>query len=173
MEIRDYLKHFIGLLHRDYERALDDLSEEQFYYRPGTHANHIAFAAWHWVRTEDSVVQFGLQRRQTVWLAGQLDERWGLPRIAQGSGMSPEEAHAVRVPSVGDFLDYARQVWAATDRYLESTTTEELSRITKIKPFGEIPVLQALGQMVIAHGNQHLGEIWLTRGLQGLKGAEF
>lgn len=87
--------------------------------------------------------------------------------------MSPEEAHAVRVPSVEDFLDYARKVWAATDRYLESSTTEELSRITRIKPFGEIPVLQTLGQMVIAHGNQHLGEIWLTRGLQGLKGAEF
>jgi len=37
----------------------------------------------------------------------------------------------------------------------------------------EIPVLQALGQTIIAHGNQHLGEIWLTRELQGLKGIGF
>ena len=39
-----------------------------------------------------------------------------------------------------------------------------------MQPFGEIPVLQVLGQTLIAHGNQHLGEIWLTRELQGLAG---
>lgn len=170
MEIRDYLKHFIGALHRSYERALSDLSEEQFYYRPSAHTNHIAFTAWHWVRTEDNIVQFVLQRQQTVWLANGLDERWGLPRTAQGTGMPPEEAYALRLPSVGDFLDYARKVWASTDRYLDSLTAEELSRVTRVNPFGEIPVLQALGQTLIAHGNQHLGEIWLTRELQGLRG---
>ena len=114
-----------------------------------------------------------LQRQQTVWLAHQLDERWGLPRITQGTGMPAEEAYALRLPSLGDFLDYARKVWASTDRYLDALTMEELSRIIKVNPFGEIPVLQALGQILIAHGNQHLGEIWLTRELQGLKGVGF
>ena len=173
MDIREYLVHFIGILHRGYEGALSDLSEEQFYFHPSANTNHTAFTAWHWVRTEDNVVQFVLQRQTTVWLANQLDERWGLPRVAQGTGMPPAEAYAMRLPSVGDFLDYARKVWAGTDRYLSALTTEELDRITKILPFGEIPVLQALGQTIIAHGNQHLGEVWLTRELQGLKGIGF
>lgn len=173
MDTKDFLKHFIGALHEGYDGALSDLSEEQFYFRPSDRTNHIAFTAWHWVRTEDNIVQFALQREQTVWLADQLDERWGLPRIAQGTGMSHDEAGAMRLPSVGDFLDYARKVWASTDRYVENVTMEELSRVTKISPFGEIPVLQALGQTVLSHGNQHLGEIWLIRELQGLKGLGF
>ena len=173
MEIKDYLKHFIGILHAGYEGALKDLSEEQFYFRPGARANHVAFTGWHFVRTEDNVVQFALQRQPTVWVEEQLDERWDLPRVTQGTGMPPEEAYALRVPSVGDFLDYARKVWAKTDQYLQDITVDELGRITKIMPFGEIPVLQALGQTIIAHGNQHLGEVWLTRELQGLKGIGF
>jgi len=173
MEIQDFLKHFIEELHHQYELALSDLSEEQLYFRPGPHANHIAFMAWHWVRTEDNMVQFVLQRQQTVWLALQLDERWGLPRIAQGTGMPAEEAYALRLPSIGDFLDYARKVWACTERYLDALPSEGLGRIIKVNPFGEIPTLQAIGQTIIAHGNQHLGEIWLTRELQGLKGVRF
>jgi len=170
MDTKEYLKHFMVLLHEQWERALSDLSEEQFYFRPDDHSNHIAFTAWHWVRTEDNVVQFALQRQQTVWLLNQLDEHWGLPRLAQGTGMPPEEAHALRLPSVADFLEYARQVWSATDRYLDHANVEELSRITKVVPFGEIAVAQALGQTIVAHGNQHLGEIWLIRELQGLTG---
>lgn len=173
MDTRDFLKHFVGALHDAYDRALGDLSEEQFYFRPSETTNHIAFTAWHWVRTEDNVVQFVLQRQQTVWVMDQLDERWGLPRVAQGTGMPIEEAAALRVPSVGEFLEYARKVWAATNRYLDAVTEEELSRVTKISPFGEIPVLQGLGQTVLVHGNQHLGEIWLIRELQGLKGLGF
>ncbi len=173
MDTRDFLKHFVGVLHEAYDRALNDLSEEQFYFRPSETTNHIAFTAWHWVRTEDNVVQFVLQRQQTVWVNDQLDESWGLPRVAQGTGMPVEEAAALRVPSVGEFLEYARKVWAATDRYLDTVTEEELSRVTKISPFGEIPVLQGLGQTVLVHGNQHLGEIWLIRELQGLKGLGF
>jgi len=170
MDTKEYLRHFVALLHEQWERALSDLSEEQLYFRPGDHANHIAFTAWHWVRTEDNVVQFALQRQQTVWLLNQLDEHWGLPRLAQGTGMPPEEAHALRLPSVADFLEYAQKVWSSTDRYLDHANAEELSRITKVVPFGEIAVAQALGQTIVAHGNQHLGEIWLIRELQGLTG---
>ena len=171
MDTREYLKHFVALLHEQWEQALGDLSEEQLYFRPGDRANHIAFTAWHWVRTEDNVVQFALQRRQTVWVANQLDEQWGLPRVAQGTGMPPQEAHALRLPSVAAFLEYARQVWSSTDRYLDDADVEELSRIVKVNPFGEIAAAQALGQTVVEHGNQHLGEIWLIRELQELKGS--
>ncbi len=170
MDVQAYLRHFVGLLHQQYEQALADLTEDQFYFRPSATTNHIAFTAWHWVRTEDNVINFALQRRPTVWLERGLDTAWGLPKAAQGTGMPREEAHALRVPSVAAFLDYARAVWAATDRYLDAVTPEELSRITRVNPFGEIPVLQAIGQTVIAHGNQHLGEIWLIREMQGLTG---
>lgn len=129
MDVQAYLRHFIGLLHRQYEQALADLTEEQCYFRPSATTNHIAFTAWHWVRTEDNVINFALQRRPTVWLERGLDTAWGLPKAAQGTGMPREEAQALRLPSIAVFLDYARAVWAATDRYLDTVTPEELSRI--------------------------------------------
>ncbi len=170
MDLQAYLTHFIGNLHRDYGRALSDLTAEQFYFQPSADTNHIAFTAWHWVRTEDNVVNFVLQRQPTAWLEHGLDTKWELPKAAQGTGMPRAEAHAMRLPSVGEFVEYAQKVWSATDRYLESVTADDLGRITKVMPFGEIPALQALGQTLVAHGNQHLGEIWLIREMQGLPG---
>jgi len=170
MEIQSYLHHFISALHRDYRRALADLTDAQFYFRPNATTNHIAFTAWHWVRTEDNIVNFVLQRRNTIWLEGGLDQAWTLPKAAQGTGMPAEEAHAMRVPSVAAFLAYAEQVWSTTATYLDEVTLADLDRVLLVRPFGEIPALQALGQTLIAHGNQHLGELWLTRELQGLTG---
>jgi hypothetical protein len=46
MDTKEYLKHFVVLLHEQWERALSDLNEEQFYFRPGDHTNHIAFTAY-------------------------------------------------------------------------------------------------------------------------------
>jgi DinB superfamily len=173
MDNIQYLQHFITVAHRGYEDAIKDLTPAQFAHRPSDSTNHIAFTAWHWVRTEDNIVQFVLQRQSTVWIDAGLDVAWGLPRVAQGTGMAPVEAYNMPIPSTSDFLDYARKVWAKTGDFLARITQDELDRVTKVMPFGEIPVFQVLGQTLIAHGNQHLGEIWLTRELQGLKGIGF
>ena len=173
METVAYLQHFIGALHDEYAKALGDLTTEQLHYRPSATTNHIAFTAWHWVRTEDNIVNFVLQRASTVWLAEGLDQKWALPRVAQGTGMAQTDAYALTVPSAAEFMDYAQKVWASTAPYIAALTSNEWSRIVKVQPFGEIPVLQVLGQTLIAHGNQHLGEVWLTRELQGLTGIGF
>lgn len=166
MDDKAYLKHFIGALHRDYENTLKDLTPEQFAFLPAPSANQIGFVAWHWVRTEDNIVQFVLQRANTVWLDEGLDVAWGLPRNAQGTGMPVADAQAMRLPAAPVFLDFARKVWARTDDYLDRLDEAELARIAKVMPFGEIPVFQILGQTIIAHGNQHLGEIWLNLEIQ-------
>ena len=166
MDMKEYLQHFISLVHYDYDDALKDLSEEQFYFLPCAGANHIAYMAWHFVRAEDSLVQFVFQRKPPVWLERELDARWGLPRIQHNLPL--EEAQAFRLPSLADFLEYARAVWARTDEYLAQVSDAELQRLVKIQPWGEIPVARGLGQVVIAHGRQHLGQINLSRELQGL-----
>lgn len=170
MDMQAHLKHFVTALHRDWEGALSGLTDEQFHFRPSESTNHIAFTAWHLVRTEDNIVQFVLQRKQTVWLERGLNDAWGLPKAAQGTGMPSEEAVAMHLPGAEPFLQYARGVWAATDAYLSTLTAEELARVARVMPFGEIPVSLALGQTIIAHGNQHLGEVWLSKELQGLTG---
>jgi hypothetical protein len=170
MDLKTYLYHYTDLLHENWEKALADLSDEQFHYRPSANTNHIAFTAWHWVRTEDNIVQFVLQRKPTVWLDMGLNEKWGLPKNAQGTGMAPDEAYAMHLVSPAEFLDYAKAVWARTRPWIDAVSDEELTSVTKVMPFGEIPVWQAFGQPVVTHGNQHLGEVWLIREMQGLTG---
>lgn len=170
MDMQAYLTHFVSALHTDWARALGDLTDDQLHRQPSPDTNHIGFTAWHWLRTEDNVIQFVLQRKPTVWLERGLDQAWSLPRNAQGTGMAREEAFTMRLPTARALLDYAEEVWSATDRYLASVTPEELSRVTKVMPFGDLAVATAIGQTVIAHGNQHLGEIWLIREMYGLPG---
>jgi hypothetical protein len=66
MDMTKYLQHFIRVLHLDYDDALKDLSEIEFYFLPCTAANHIAYIAWHMARAEDNLVQFVFQRKPTV-----------------------------------------------------------------------------------------------------------
>jgi hypothetical protein len=80
--------------------------------------------------------------------------------------MPVAEAQAMRLPSPSAFLDFSRKVWARTDTYLERLDDDDMERVVRVMPFGEIPVFQALGQTIITHGNQHLGEIWLNLEIQ-------
>src|SRR5215213_3393768 len=103
------------------KRAFADLTEEQWHTVPQGMGNHIAFIAWHYMRTEDNIVNWIIQeRRPTVWMEGQWAERLGLPAVAQGTGMPAEDAHALRIKDLGGFLEYTRQVRARTDAFLES-----------------------------------------------------
>jgi len=139
------------------------------HYRPGV-GNHIGFIVWHYVRTEDNLVQFIFQNRKpTVWLQGGYDQAFGLPRTAQGTGMPPEEAAQLRLPLADQWMVYQRAVWQATDAWLASVTDTDLQRQVLLRPFGEISILRALRQTIIGHGYTHLGQVYHLRTVQGLK----
>jgi hypothetical protein len=99
------------------------------------------------------------------------DELFGLDRVAQGTGMSPEDAAAIRLPSAEEFLPYMRAVWQSTEEYLSSITDSDLQSIFTVRPMGDRPAVQVLTENLLTHGFSHLGEMWVLRGLQGLKGS--
>ena len=157
-------------LHQLFDKGIADLTPEQLHAVPGGHAkaNTIAWGVWHFVRTEDNVVRFILQnRRPTVWGEGGYAERLGLPPVAQGTGMSSEEAQALRIKDVDLFKDYMRKVWASTDEFLTSAGEEGLARTVTVRPLGDMPAIRALAQVVVSHGMLHAGEISLARTLVG------
>lgn len=170
MSVAEFLKSTVLTLHAQFDEAVQDLSVEQLHWRSLDRGNHVAFTAWHYVRTEDNVIQFVLQNRKpTVWLEGGWDQKFGLDRIAQGTGWSTEQAAALRLPSADDWLEYQRAVWRASDAYLSSLGDSELERTVRIAGFGEVPVRQAITTILVTHGFTHLGEIHHIRGLLGLK----
>jgi hypothetical protein len=157
-------------LHTMLDRSLDGLTAAQLHAVPGNHpkANTIAWVLWHVVRTEDNVVRFVLQnRRAPVWTEAGYAEKLGLPPVAQGTGMSSEEAHALRIKDVDLFREYMRAVWTSTDDFVTTTDAATLDRTVTIKPLGEMPGIRGLAQVCASHGMLHFGEIELARTLVG------
>ena len=162
--IRDSLRN----LHSSLDEAVQDLTPEQAHWRPTGAGNHIAFITWHYTRTVDNIVRFVLQRKPTMWMDGQWDQRFGLDSKAQGTGMSPEEAAALRISDLPAFATYMGQVWQEAQTYLGDVKDEDLQGSMTIRPLGELTLGEVLGTVLLTHGYTHLGEIWMLKGLQGL-----
>ena len=166
----EFIRSGLRQLHAGYRDAIADLSPEQIHWRANDRGCPIAFVLWHYYRTEDNVIQFVLQRKNTVWLDGGWDQKFGLDRIAQGTGMTLQDAQNLRINSKEDFLSYIGAVAGATDEYLAGLDDQALEQTTTVKPIGEMPIRNAIGNMCLMHGFTHLGEIQHLRGLQGLRG---
>jgi hypothetical protein len=157
-------------LHDALDKSLDGLTPEQLHAVPGGHprANTIAWNLWHYARTEDNVVRFVLQnRRPTVWVEGGYPDALGLHPAAQGTGMSTEEAQALRLKDVPLFAGYLKRVWASTEEYVKTLTPADLDRKVAMKFVGEMPLVRVLAMVGVTHGFTHLGEIELARTLVG------
>jgi hypothetical protein len=147
--------------------AIHGLSLDELHVRAHEDTNSIAFNAWHVMRTADNVVHFVLLRERPVWLRQRLDEVWDLPSNAQGTEMPPEEAHALRFPEATQLMEYGSDVAAAIAPRIEALSDEFLAETTKLRPFGEVTKLQAIGRSILTHGHNHLGQIDVARTLLG------
>ncbi len=171
MTIVEFLQRCLQDMHRQYDEMLRDLTPEQLHWTANEKGVHIAFLAWHLVRTEDNIVNFILRRQPTVWLEGMYDQKFGLDRVHQGTGWSLEQARGLRLPSAQEFLEYARRVWQSVEEFLGTIDDAYLEQTVTIKPLGDMKVLNAIGNVCMTHGYTHLGEIQHLRGLMGLRGA--
>jgi hypothetical protein len=170
MTTLELIKHALGRLHKALDASLTGLTPEQLHQVPAGHpsANTIAWGLWHYARTEDNVVRYILQnRRPIVWAEGGYAEKLGLPPIAQGTGMSTQEAQALRIKDLPLFREYVARVWASTDEYLARVDPAALDAVVTVKPLGEMPAIRALADVCVTHGFTHAGEIELARTLVG------
>ncbi len=153
------------------QRAFRDLSEEQWHAVSDGKGNSIAFIAWHYMRTEDNIINWIIQeRRPTVWLEGDWSAKLGLPRVVQGTGMTVEDAHALRIRDIPGFMEYTRQVRARTDAFLDTWDPADYDTEITLNPLGTMTKLQSLGQQGFPHGFAHIGEIAHIRSMLGVPG---
>ena len=157
-------------MHAMLDKAVAEMTLEQWNARPAGQGVSAFFSLWHYVRTEDNIVNFVAQRRNTVWLKDGWDERFGLHRTSQGTGMTAEQANAVTLNNTESWLRYQQAVWEATSEWVSGLTLEGLDAEIVIKPVPPMTIWQALTGMLLHHGYRHVGEIEHARGLVGLGG---
>jgi hypothetical protein len=155
------------------EMAVDGLTAGQISDTRGGLTNSLGFDVWHVVRTIDNIVHFVFERQQPVWLAQGFNESWGLPKIDQGTGMDPNDAYSLNFPGPEEFNRYTRAVRDAVVPRIEGMDMEYLATPQFIRPWGEIPRMEAIGHGLIGHGNGHLGRASYARTLFGLPGLPY
>jgi hypothetical protein len=158
-------------LHDQLYEAVKDLTAAQLHFRPMEKGNHIAFLFWHYVRTEDVVVNGLIQKKAPIWNAERWDKKLGLDPRAQGTGMTDDQACALRVEDLQGFLQYTQKVFQATEAFIAGMDEASLAEVRDLPVLGKRSMTQAIGGIVLSHGSNHLGEIWYLKGLQGLKGS--
>jgi hypothetical protein len=84
--------------------------------------------------------------------------------------MSAEQAAALRISSLADFLKYSEKVFEGSEAYLETLKEPDLDRVEEFQFLGKRSYGSVVGGVILHHGSCHLGEIWYVKGLMGLKG---
>lgn len=167
------LGRLVGRVLQYCDMAVEGLTVDQLCDTRGALTNSIGWDVWHTVRTADNIVHFVFDREQPVWLRDNYHERWGLPKVDQGTGMDPNDAYSLRFPPPEEFTQYTRAVAAAIVPRLEGMSMEYLATLQTIRPWGEVPRMEAIGHGLIGHGNGHLGRASYARTLFGLKGLPY
>jgi hypothetical protein len=176
MDIIDFFRAEQKRLHSEMRSRIAELTPEEWHYELAGSTNSIAFLVWHCARTEDNILRFILQGRNTIWGEGNWHERLGLPPRVQGTGMATGEARAFHIADIPLFMQYVEQVWREYEEYLAGITDGGAAlseRIVTVKPLGEMPAIRVIGQVCISHLFMHLGEIAVIRGTMGKRGLLF
>jgi hypothetical protein len=167
----DVLRDGLRAAHRMLDQAADTMTADQLNFRPQEGGVTPFFSLWHYVRTEDNIINFVTQGKPTVWLEGGYDQKFGLHRTAQGTGMTEEQAREIRIEDVDLWREYQAKVWQATSAFLDTLEAEDMERRrVTIKPVGEMSLWNGLNGMCLSHAYRHVGEIEYARGVQGLGG---
>lgn len=167
VSLPEQLALHVGRLLDNCRRSVEDLTLDELNHQPGPTSHSIGFDIWHVVRTADNVMFFVFDREQPVWLREGFEQRFGLPKVAQGTGMSDEEARALRFPEPAEFCEYIDAVNTAVVEKLRAMSPTDLAEVTKVNPWGERSKAEHVLQVLVAHGNGHLGRTSLARALMG------
>jgi hypothetical protein len=132
----EFIQGGLKQLHGNLDKQLDNITADQLHAVPSGNAkaNTIAWGLWHYLRTEDNVVQYILQNKKTpIWVEGATRPRRGATETAQGTGRSTADAQALRIKDVGAFGLHGQGV-ASTDALHRQERPPLLDRMVTVRP---------------------------------------
>ncbi|OGO40075.1 MAG: hypothetical protein A2147_07425 [Chloroflexi bacterium RBG_16_57_8] len=166
MEVKVYIQSQLEGLKRGSGRALKDLTQAEYMWRPSCGCNSIGLILFHVARSEDMFVQQRLRQKPQVWESGKWFLKLNMAENEAGSHYTIDQVNAFPVPDAKDLLAYYDEVRANTVEYLASLKQDDFDRKLTILPFPGETTVAAIFSLVVMHSAGHFGEISYLRGLQ-------
>jgi hypothetical protein len=166
------LREQISTAHEWLEGTMADVTAEQADWVPPGVANPLGASYAHAIASEDLIIN-GILRDGTPLFLGDWAGKTGqsLPHPNSDWTQYAAWTRDVRV-DLPAARAYAQAVYAATDAYLAGLTPDDLDR--EVNLFGMSQTLGAtLGNFVVGHCHDLMGEISCLKGLQGVRGYPF
>jgi hypothetical protein len=165
MNSLEILQKGLKQMHGNIVNSVKDLSDTQLHFNPMGKGNSIAFLFWHYVRTEDIVMNMMIRKQKPIWNEKGWDVKLKMDPKAQGSGMTDEAARAVRIESLSDFLAYTEAVFTESEKYVATLTDADLEKEMD-SPLGKRTLFNFISGINVDHGVGHIAEIEYIKGLQ-------
>ena len=172
MDAVTLLRRQISTAHEWLEGTMADVTAEQADWAPPGIATPLGACYAHAVFSEDMIIN-GMLRGDTPLFKGEWAGKTGQSVQHPDSDWTQYAAwqRDVRL-DLPAARAYAQAVYAATDAYLAGLTPEDLDR--QVDLFGMSQSLgAALGNFVVGHCHDIMGEISCLKGLQGVRGYPF
>jgi hypothetical protein len=167
-----------------WERAVSDLTLEQVNHHERPGVLPIAFSLSHCIRNQDRWMSKVFLGEPPLWEQGGWATRIGVTVDSGGTTETVAQMEQLRFADLDAWRDYQSQVFARTDRTLDTITEETLSEVVVpslpasslafcalvVGPANPVRKLEVLECFVFQHAIRHLGEVEHARALVGLTG---
>ena len=171
------LKEQLAMAHEVLEGTIEGTGEDHAHFQKIGTALPVGAAYGHAVFSEDGFASM-LGKTQPLFMSEYKDKP-GFSEPMPGPSDDWSKQHAdwskkVKV-DLAKARTYAKAVYAATDKYLDTLTDDNLTDEIDFSSWGmgKKPLSWALSMVVIGHINNLAGEISAIKGVQGLKGYPF
>ena len=166
MDALTLLKTQVAGGRRDWNSVTGDMTEEQLQWRPPGIANPIVSLVAHAIGGQDNAVNVVAQGKPKVWDANNWGEKLKISPVGR---QDLEAGRNLRV-DIELFKEYANEVFASVDAFLDQAKPEDLDR--EVQGFGGnmVPLGRQLSIFLVTHFMGHLGEVSALKGCQGGKG---
>ena len=165
------LREQVDGAHGVLEQTMADVTEAQARWAPPGKALRLGVIYGHIALGQDFIINVRLRGQQQL-AATSYQRKTGLSETPPLGPGWEEWARRVEI-QLPPLRGYARAVQENTATYLASLTEGDLDRVVELQVLGPRSVGTIISNFVVAHVNNHLGEISCLKGLQGARGYPF
>lgn len=165
MELQRYIGRDLSGLRLAMERVISGLTHEEVMWRPASGCNSIGLILFHAAKSEDSMVQGFILRKDPIWKSEKWHEKLNLSIEEEGSHYTAEQVNAFQVPKLADMMAYYDAVRGRTKECLRGMKIEEFDREVEFASYGKMPIA-SIFSVIVTHTAEHIGEMSYLRGLQ-------